>query len=619
MPPSIHPVRLISVLRLKALTPAIVFLTSRRSCDEALQGFEHAGETLSASRQETITQVLDELTKVYPSIQDHPLKKTVTTYGVAAHHAGHLPSWKIAVEELMRRGHLDAVFATTTLAAGVDFPARTVILTQSGVKRDQDFTDLSTAEVQQIAGRAGRRGKDSVGFAIVTPSPYMDMGVLVRGLTGRPEPIDSQFVISYPMVLNLLKAHPVDHIQSILAKSFAQYQLNAQAERLELRNEKLHDKLETFHPRECSDWLSQWQAYDQATRQTTQKLHTRRRHPPEVRTRLPFLTPGRLVSFPRFRGIVLRNYRSRAQHREMVTVLREGGTVAESAVADISGVQDRVFDFAPAPTFPWAAPESLAWLSQQLQTLPKQVPVLTMPAPTPDDESAELVKSLGDLFPCPTCRCRPTCAKEFNIANKMKQEWQHNQRSMQSLRTGLWHKFQECADILHELGYLDASYKLTADGEWARYIRIDYSLLITELIRSQAFAEVAPPVLAGMMACIAYENDRPASFPRISPALAGLVSVARRMAERLAAHDDPPLLRADVGGLAERWVGDRTMTWAQLCRSTSTAEGDVFRLLSRTLEYLSQLHSLRTTHPDLSRVAGDAMDHIRRGVLEELP
>ncbi len=619
MPPSIHPVHLISVLRHKALTPAIVFLTSRRACDEALQSFEHTAEAVPRARQEGISELLDELTAAYPSIHDHPLREIVTTYGVAAHHAGHLPSWKIAVEELMRRGRLDAVFATTTLAAGVDFPARTVILTQSGVRRDQDFSDLTIAEVQQISGRAGRRGKDSVGFAIVTPSPYMDLGVLVRGLTGRPEPIDSQFVISYPMVLNLLKAHPVDHIQSILAKSFAQYQLNAQAERLEGRNDKLHGKLESYGPRECTDWLTQWQAYDQATRQTAQKLQTRRRHPPEVRARLPFLTPGRLVAFPRFRGVVLRNYRSRGQHREMVTVLREGGTVAESAVADITAVQDRVFDFTSAPTFPWATSESLSWLSQQLHAVPKQVAIVTLSQPVSSEDGEELVKSLGDLFPCPTCRCRPTCAKEFNEAAKLRQELLHNQRSVQSLRTGLWHKFQERADILHELGYLDAAYRLTDDGDWARHIRIDFSLLITELIRAQALSGVTSAVLAGIMACIAYENDRPASFPRITPALAGLMASVRRMAEGLANYDDPPLLRADVGGLAERWVGDATTTWPQLCRATSTAEGDVYRLLSRTLEYLSQIQSLRDSHPELSRVAADAMDRIRRGVLEELP
>ena len=155
MPPSIHPVHLITVLRHKSLTPVIVFLTSRRSCDDALQAFDHTTDVLPPARQEAISAVLDELMSAYPSLQDHPLRKTVTAYGVAAHHAGHLPSWKIAIEELMRRGCLDAVFATTTLAAGVDFPARTVVLTQSGVRRDQDFTDLTVAEVAQISGRAG--------------------------------------------------------------------------------------------------------------------------------------------------------------------------------------------------------------------------------------------------------------------------------------------------------------------------------------------------------------------------------------------------------------------------------------------------------------------------------
>src|SRR2546426_11360220 len=84
MPPSIHPVHLITVLRQKSLTPAIVFLTSRRSCDEALQAFEHAPERLPPARQESITAVLDELTAIYPSLHDHPLRKMATACGVAA-------------------------------------------------------------------------------------------------------------------------------------------------------------------------------------------------------------------------------------------------------------------------------------------------------------------------------------------------------------------------------------------------------------------------------------------------------------------------------------------------------------------------------------------------------
>jgi superfamily II RNA helicase len=249
MPPSIHPVDLIDALRQKHLTPAIVFLTSRRACDEAMESFDHTRAFLPPARQEAIAKVLSEVIEQYPSIAEHPLIPTVQRIGVAAHHAGHLPSWKIAVEELMRNGCLDAVFATTTLAAGVDFPARTVIITQSSIRKARDFTDLTIGEVQQISGRAGRRGKDQVGFAIVTPSPYIDLGVITKGLTGQPEAINSQFVISFPMVLNLLKAHPVDQMQAILAKSFAQFQLNQRAEVLERKLDEVHRQLEPYGPR----------------------------------------------------------------------------------------------------------------------------------------------------------------------------------------------------------------------------------------------------------------------------------------------------------------------------------------------------------------------------------
>src|SRR5438093_12868057 len=143
MPPSIHPVHLITVLRQKSLTPAIVFFTSRRACDEALQAFEHTVEVVPRNRQEEISRVLDELIGTYASIKDHPLREMVTTYGVAAHHAGHLPSWKLAIEEVMRRGCLYAVFATRTLAAGVDFAARTVILPPAGVRRGQGLPALT--------------------------------------------------------------------------------------------------------------------------------------------------------------------------------------------------------------------------------------------------------------------------------------------------------------------------------------------------------------------------------------------------------------------------------------------------------------------------------------------
>jgi ATP-dependent RNA helicase HelY len=618
MPPSIHPVDLIEALRQKHLTPAIVFLTSRRACDEAMESFDHTRSFLPPVRQEAIGNVLSQVIDQYPSIAEHPLIPTVQRIGVAAHHAGHLPSWKIAVEELMRHGCLDAVFATTTLAAGVDFPARTVVITQSSIRKARDFTDLTIGEVQQVAGRAGRRGKDLVGFAIVTPSPYIDLGVITKGLTGQPEAINSQFVISYPMVLNLLKAHPLDQMQAILAKSFAQFQLNQRAEVLERKLDEIHRQLEPYGPRVCTDWISQWQLFDHVRRQRTHRTPMRRHEPPEVAARFHFLTTGRVAGLSKSRGVVLRQYRSKGQKSPMVTLLRPGGAITECPAAIVTEVFDHVLDCVEAPVYPWCTPDSIEQLLRELEELPPRLPVLPILVPKEELIPDAIVQTLGD-FSCPTCPSRSACQKDHAHASKLRQEQQRHTKAIQALRTSLWHRFQEKIDALQRFGYLSPTVQLTETGEWARLIRIDHSLLITELVRAEAFSGASPALLAAVMSSIAHDDDRPGAFPRISPGLASLLAQVRKLAESLSPFEDPPLLRADIAAITEQWIGDPTLTWIGLCKKTTMAEGDIYRLLARTLEFLSQLHGLRHTHPSLAESASQAIAALRRGVLEELP
>ncbi|HEX5549521.1 MAG TPA: helicase-related protein [Nitrospira sp.] len=618
MPPSIHPVDLIEALRQKHLTPAIVFLTSRRACDEAMESFDHTRSFLPPVRQEAIGNVLKRVIDQYPSIAEHPLIPTVQRIGVAAHHAGHLPSWKIAVEELMRNGCLDAVFATTTLAAGVDFPARTVVITQSSIRKARDFMDLTIGEVQQVAGRAGRRGKDLVGFAIVTPSPYIDLGVITKGLTGQPEAINSQFVISYPMVLNLLKAHPLDQMQAILAKSFAQFQLNQRAEVLERKLDEIHRQLEPYGPRVCTDWISQWQLFDHVRRQRAHRTPVRRHEPPEVAARFHFLTAGRVAGLSKSRGVVLRQYRSKGQKSPMVTLLRPGGAITECPAAIVTEVFDHVLDCVEAPVYPWCTPESIEQLLRELEELPPRLPVLPILVPKEELIPDSIVQTLGD-FSCPTCPSRSACQKDHAHASKLRQEQQRHMKAIQALRTSLWHRFQEKIDALQRFGYLSPTVQLTETGEWARLIRIDHSLLITELVRAEAFSGASPALLAAVMSSIAHDDDRPGAFPRISPGLASLLAQVRKLAESLSPFEDPPLLRADIAAITEQWIGDPTLTWIGLCKKTTMAEGDIYRLLARTLEFLSQLHGLRDTHPSLAESASQAIATLRRGVLEELP
>lgn len=617
MPPAIHPVDLLHVLRHQRLTPAIVFLTSRRACDEAIASFEHRQVPIPPARSAAITHVLDKMVADYPSIAEHPLIPTVQRYGVAAHHAGHLPSWKVAVEELMRQGCLDAVFATTTLAAGVDFPARTVVVTQSSVRKDRNITELTVNEIQQLAGRGGRRGKDYVGFVVVTPSPYIDLGPLANGLTNHPEPIDSQFLVSYPMVLNLLKAHAIDHIQPILEKSFAQFQLNQRADAYETKLEDVEQQLEGYGQRECADWITQWHSFSLAKKHRSHHRLKTRHDPPEVSARLTFLTPGRVVELSRDQGIVLRQYRSRGQGYPMLTVLRSGGRIVEYPANAVTAVIDEVIDVAEARKFPWCTPHSLEHAIDALERFPTRL--RRLPIRVDQDGATILTETLSDEFPCPACPSRPACQKDHPQALKLRQEDHRLTKTIHALRTELWHRFQQHVEVLQKFGYLTPTCQLTDDGDWARLIRINHSLLITELIRMGAFEGITPSLLAGVLASIAHDDDRPASFPGRHPALASTLGQVRTVAHALSAHEEPPLLRWDVATIADRWIAEHALPWSELIRSTTMAEGDVYRLLARTLEYLSQVHSLKATHPGLAGVARDAMDLMRRDVLQELP
>ena len=134
-----------------------------------------------------------------------------------------------------------------------------------------------------------------------------------------------------------------------------------------------------------------------------------------------------------------------------------------------------------------------------------------------------------------------------------------------------------------------------------------------------AFTGIEPAILTGVLASIAHDDDRPGAFPRRSSALGNVLRQIRIVAHSLEAYEDAPLLRSDIAAVAELWISEPHLPWSQLILKTTMAEGDIYRLLARTLEYLSQIYSLKTTHPGLADIAVQAMEIMRRDVLEELP
>jgi len=224
---------ILAVLKKYRLLPAIFFLKSRADCDASLDLCSN--HSISDSRRKDLKTRLDELEKSAPYISFHRHIEKLENYAVASHHSGQLPSWKLLIETLMTEGLLDAVFATSTVAAGVNFPARTVAFLNSDRYNGREFLPLSSTEFHQMTGRAGRRGMDKIGFAVAIPGKFLDLRLIAKLIYSPPLDISSQIKINFSMALNLLLSHSPDQIDDLLTKSFAAYLLRKTKEKLDKR------------------------------------------------------------------------------------------------------------------------------------------------------------------------------------------------------------------------------------------------------------------------------------------------------------------------------------------------------------------------------------------------
>lgn len=231
-----YPVRrLIKQLERDNLLPAILFRSSRASCDEDIKVLSRS-ENMFVNRKQsehieaTIANLAQELDIEMSLLTQHEQYEVLVTTGVGAHHAGQLLQWRLILEELMSKGLLRLLVATGTVAAGVDFPARTAIIT-AHTKRDRDgYRTILASEFQQMSGRAGRRGRDNVGICLVAPSQYADARVLAEVSKKEPEPLRSCYFASPSTVLNLLKFRQLEDLNLLVSHSLRSFHDGKEAE-----------------------------------------------------------------------------------------------------------------------------------------------------------------------------------------------------------------------------------------------------------------------------------------------------------------------------------------------------------------------------------------------------
>jgi superfamily II RNA helicase len=235
--------RVINLLQREKMLPAIYFIFSRRNCDDALRVCLENGMDLTTKAEKVqIKTRIQELLEKHPSLQETgPATDNVLKglpYGFASHHAGLVPMLRHFIEVLFQANLVKAVFATETLAAGINMPARTTVISSLSKRTDIGHRSLTVSEFTQMTGRAGRRGMDDEGFCVVVGSMYETPFHVLDILESDMDPIASHFSLSYNMVLNLLRYAERKEVREILQRSFGQYLGNKETINLNLELER---------------------------------------------------------------------------------------------------------------------------------------------------------------------------------------------------------------------------------------------------------------------------------------------------------------------------------------------------------------------------------------------
>lgn len=240
---------IVNVLNEREMLPAIYFTFSRRKCDEnalSCAKAELLNEEETRKIEEAINEYLAENMYLYGNPQLDLIKK-----GVAPHHAGMLPGLKNLVERLFQKGLIKVVFATETLAAGINMPARTTIISSISKRTDDGHRLLTANEFLQMSGRAGRRGMDEIGYVVIIGTPFQTPEEVYNLATSGSNPLESKFEPCYSMVLNLLQRFNLEEAKELILKTFGYFSSTERLSPLISELERYNEALEVLKNFKC--------------------------------------------------------------------------------------------------------------------------------------------------------------------------------------------------------------------------------------------------------------------------------------------------------------------------------------------------------------------------------
>jgi ATP-dependent RNA helicase HelY len=653
---------MISRLDASGLLPAITFIFSRAGCDAAVQQCLSAGLRLTTPEEAGLVQQTAERRTADISVED----LAVLGYGewldglrrgIAAHHAGMLPAFKEIVEELFAAGLVRAVFATETLALGINMPARTVVIEKLDKWNGETHANLTAGEYTQLTGRAGRRGIDVEGHAVVLWQPGLDPGAVAGLASTRTYPLNSSFRPSYNMAVNLTGWAGRARASALLESSFAQFQADRGVvglARQVRKNREAMAELATSMNCDAGDFagyaairklLSEREGDLSRARASSRRA--------EAAQSLSLLRPGDIIRVPGGRraglAVVLQpgphpvagNGRPAGPSNPGPLVLTEGRQVKRLGVADFpvpAEVIDKIrIPGSFSPRSPQHRRDLAASMRNRLASRDHSRPGVSRgpgraqaaDRDVPDDiarEVAELRRRLRQ-HPCHGCPDREDHARYAERYLRLRRETYALERRVAGRSHVIARTFDRVCSVLERLGYL-AGDTVTPDGKRLAGLYTELDLLAAECMRRGLWDGLSAAELAACVSALSFESRQAddADPPRLpgGPVPDTLSAMVRTWGEldQLEKDNDLSFLREpDLGfaWAAYRWARGASLE-STLDSSPDLTPGDFVRSVKQLIDLLDQIASApqpsaATQPPGLAATARAAIDAMRRGVV----
>jgi ATP-dependent RNA helicase HelY len=641
----------ISSLDREGLLPAITFVFSRAGCDAAVKQCLRSSLRLTSDEERVrIAEVIDrrtaDLNEADLVVLDYHEWREGLLRGLAAHHAGMLPTFRHTVEELFTAGLVKAVFATETLALGINMPARTVQLERLVKFNGEQHMPLTPGEYTQLTGRAGRRGIDVEGHAVVLWHPDIDPAEVAGLASTRTFPLRSSFAPTYNMTINLVNQMGPTQAHKLLESSFAQYQADRSVVglvRAVERGERILDELAGElggHDASILDYVrlrSQISERERAQSRAS-RLHRRR----AANDALAALRRGDIITITHGRrgglAVVLESDRDSDDPRPLV--LTEHRWAGRISSADYSGASDPLGSMPLPKRVEHRNPRARRDLASALRSASAGLDVPSVKgkrsgAPKERDVDPELAGLRAQLSRH-SAHHLPEREAKARLAERYLRIERDNEQIRQKIAAAtnsLARTFDRIVVLLTERGFIaskDGDPQVTDDGRLLARIYSESDLLVAECLRSGTWEGLEAAELAAVVSSVLYESrgDAPGA-PDGTDVPTGKLRRALNQTRRLWTE-----LRADEqrhritqsrepedGFVAAvyRWAttGDLTTALAASDASgtgTPLSAGDFVRWCRQVLDLLDQVRNAAPT-PALRATAKRAINDIRRGVV----